>query len=112
MLRGVIWPSIFASAQRYPARGDGHSESIVVYSFEFVAQVPEHNFRSYTFTAASMHSINSFISNGFWSKHAAPTAAALASRFESERAVINTTGVVEPRAARRFIRSSPLIPGM
>ena len=30
----------------------------------------------------------------------------------SERAVIKTTGVVEPRTARCFIRSSPLMPGI
>jgi hypothetical protein len=43
-----------------------------------------------------MHPIKSFISNGFLSKQTAPAAAALASRFVSECAVINTTGVVEP----------------
>ena len=37
---------------------------------------------------------------------------ALASRFLSKRAVISTTGVVEPLAARCSIRSSPLMPGM
>ena len=52
------------------------------------------------------------ISNGFLSRHAARAAAALASRFLSERAVIKMTGVVERRAARLFIRSSPLIPGI
>jgi hypothetical protein len=39
---------------------------------------------AYFRAASSMHEINSFISKGFLSKHTAPAAAALASRFVSE----------------------------
>jgi hypothetical protein len=73
-------------------------KSIVVNRYEFAALSAGGDLSvcSYTPTAPSMHLIKSLISNGFLSRHTAPAAAAFASRFESERAVINRMGVVEP----------------
>jgi hypothetical protein len=63
---------------------------------EEIRNTHSQHFDDQAFTALSMHLIKSFISKGFPSRHAAPATAALAARLAFERAVINTTGVVDP----------------